>query len=72
MCVFSSPESKALGELIGWDSSVRPSVRLFTFSEMNISETSWLIIIKYHLKHHLSGGLAAVCFGPDLIAPIGL
>ena len=26
--LFSSPESKAQGELIGWESSGRPSVRL--------------------------------------------
>ena len=26
--IFSSPEPKAQGELIGWDSSGRPSVRL--------------------------------------------
>ena len=43
----SSPELKALGELIGWDSSRRPSVRSCvcpsTLSNMNISETSWPI-----------------------------
>ena len=53
-----------------------PSMCLFTFSDMNISETSWPIIIKFHLKHHWGGGLAALDFGPDrvrtLIAPIGL
>ena len=41
------------------------SVRALTLSDMNISETSWLIIIKFHLKHHLGGGLAALGFGPD-------
>ena len=44
--------------------SVRPSVRLFTLSDMNISETSWPIIIKFHLKHQWVGGLAALGFGP--------
>ena len=47
--------------------SVRPSVRLFTLTDMNISETSWPIIIKFHLNHHLGGGLAALGFGPDQI-----
>ena len=65
--VFSSPEPKALCELIGWDSSRRPLVRPFTLSDMNISETRWPIIIKFHLKHHWGGGLAALVFGPDQI-----
>ena len=30
-------------------------------------ETSWPIIIKFHLKHHWGGGLAAFGFGPDRI-----
>ena len=58
---------KALGELIGWDSSRRPSVYAFTLSGMNISETSRPIIIKFHLKHYWGGGLAALGFGPDRI-----
>ena len=43
------------------------SVRLFTLSDLNISETSWPIIIKFHLKHHWGGVLAALGFGPDRI-----
>ena len=43
------------------------SVRAFTVSDMNISETSRPIIIKFHLKHHWGGGLAALDFGPDPI-----
>ena len=39
----------------------------FTLSDMNISETSWLIIIKFHLKLHWCGGLAALGFGSDRI-----
>ena len=50
--------------MMGLDS---PCVRPFTLSNMNISEISLLIIIKFHLKHHWGGGLAALCFGPDLI-----
>ena len=65
--IFSSPEPNALGELIGWDSIRRPSVCLFTLSDTNISATSWPIKIKFHLKHHWDGGLAALDFGPDRI-----
>ena len=43
------------------------SVGRFTLSDMNISETSWPIIIKFHLKHHWGGGFAALAFGPDRI-----
>ena len=68
---FYSPELKALCELIGGDSSrcasVRASVGLFTLSDMAISETSWWIIIKFHLKHHWGGGLAALGFGSERI-----
>ena len=47
------------GELIGRDSSRRPCVRSH-FSDMNISETSWPIIIKFHVKRHCGGGLTAL------------
>ena len=51
--------------------SVRPSMResvcASTLSNMNISETSFQIVIKFHLEHHCGGGLAAYGFGPDLI-----
>ena len=65
--VISSPEPKAQGELIVWDSSQRPcmcpSVRPSTLSNMNISETSWPIIIKFHQDHYWGGGLTALGFG---------
>ena len=57
------------------------SVRASTLSNMNISETSWAIVIKFHQEHHRGRGLTALCFGPDRIrtlvsmakiAPIGL
>ena len=51
----SSPEPKALGELIGWDSSRRPPVRPPTLSNMNFSETIWPIVFKFHLQHHWGG-----------------
>ena len=47
--------------------SLRPSVRAFTLSSINISETSWPIVIKFHLEHHCDGGFAALGFGPDRI-----
>ena len=47
--------------------SVCASVRPSTLSNMNISETSWPIVIKFHQKHHWGGGLAALGFGPDRI-----
>ena len=34
---------------------------------MNISETRWPIIIKFHQKHHWDGGLDALGFGSDRI-----
>ena len=65
--IFSSPEPKAQGELIVWDLSRRPSVRASTLSNMNISETSWPIIIKFHQEHHWGGGLTGLGFGKDRI-----
>ena len=47
--------------------SVRASVGPLTLSDMNSSETSWPIIINFHLKDHWGGGLAALGFGPDQI-----
>ena len=65
--IFSSPEPKAQGEVIVLDSSRRPfvraSVRASTLSNMNISKTSWPIIIKFHQEHHWGGGLIALGFG---------
>ena len=43
---------------------VRPSV---TLSNMNISETSCPIKIKFHLEHYWGGGLTALGFGQDRI-----
>ena len=46
-------------ELIGWDSSqrpsVRPCVRLFTILNMIISTTRKPIPTKFYLKHYLGG-----------------
>ena len=50
--------------------SVRPSGCPSTFSNLNISETSWPIVIKFHLEYHWGGGLHALGFGPDWIRPM--
>ena len=59
------------GELIVYQSSrrlsVRPCVRLFTLSNMNISETNGSIATKFYQKHHWGEGLTALGFGPDRI-----
>ena len=47
--------------------SVRLSVRLSTLSNMNISEISLLIVIKFQQKHHWGGGLTALGFDSDQI-----
>ena len=60
---------------MGLDSSTRPCVRALvracvsasTLSNMNISETSRPITIKFYLKHHWGGGKAALGFGADQI-----
>ena len=70
--IFSSSEPKAQGKLIVWDSSWRPSVRASTLSNMNISETSWPIVIKFHLEHHWGGGLTALGFWLDRIRTLNL
>ena len=68
---LSSPELKAQGELIVWDSSRRPSLclclRPSTLSYINISETSRPIIIKFYQEHHWGGGLTVLGFGLDRI-----
>ena len=40
-------------------------VRASTLSNINISETSGPIAIKFYLKHHWGGGKAALGFGAD-------
>ena len=47
--------------------SVSACVRASTLSNMNISETSRPITIKFYLKHHWGGGRAALGFGADQI-----
>ena len=65
----SSPEPKAHGELIVYQSSRRlcvcVCVCVFTFSNMNISEIRGPIATKFYLKHHWVGGKDALGFGPD-------
>ena len=42
-------------------------MRASTFSNINISETSKLIAIKFYLKRHWGGGKASVGFDSDQI-----
>ena len=42
-------------------------MRASTFSNMNISETSRPITIKFYLKHHWGRGKASEGFDPDRI-----
>ena len=58
---------RLIGELIVYQSSRRPCVGASTFSNMNISETSRQIAVKFDLKHHWGGGKVSVGFDPDLI-----
>ena len=46
------------------------SVSLFTHSNLNISETSWPIVIKFHLDDHWGGELTAFSFGQDRIRTV--
>ena len=46
---------------------ISASVRVFTLSNMNISETNGSIATKLYLKHYWGRGLAALGFGPDQI-----
>ena len=46
---------------------MRASVRVFTLSNMNISETYGSIAAKFYLNHHWGGGKASLSFGPDRI-----
>ena len=45
-------------------------VRASTFSNMNISETSRPIAIKFYLKQHWGRGKAALGFWPDRIGTL--
>ena len=54
----------------GMRTGVRASVCGSTLLIMNISETSWLTAIKFHLGHHWGRGLAALGFWPDRIRKI--
>ena len=42
------------------------SVGMSTLSNINISKTSWPIIIKFHQEHHWGGGLTVLGFGLEL------
>ena len=58
---------RLIGELIVYRSSLRPSVRVLTLSNMNISATSRRIGMKFNLKRLWGGRKASVGFDPDRI-----
>ena len=68
--IINSPEPKAQGELIVYQSSRRLSVCLWTFSNSNISATRGPILTKFYQNHHWGGGKAALGFGPDRIGTL--
>ena len=76
--IVSSPELKAHGELIVYQSSRRLcvclcvclSVCLSTLLNINISETSGPIATKFYPKHHWGGRKAALGFWPDWIGTL--
>ena len=43
---------------------------VFTFSNINIAETSGSIVTKFYLKHHWVGGEDALGFGRDRIRTV--
>ena len=49
---------------------VHPCVRTLTLSNINISETSELVAIKFYLKHQLGKGKDALGFGSDRIRTV--
>ena len=64
---FSTPEPKAHGELIVYQSICRLCVCPSTFLNINISETGGPIATKIYLKHHWGGRKAALCYEKDRI-----
>ena len=50
--------------------SVRPSVRLLTLSNIEISKTSGSIAIKIYMKHHSGKKNDALGFGPHRIGTL--
>ena len=76
--LFSSPEPKAHGELIVYQSIRRLCVRqcvcqsvcLSTLLNINTSETRGPIATKFYLKHHWGRGKAALGFGRDRIGTL--
>ena len=66
-CLFLAHLSQRLGKEWSRRPCVCPSVRVFTLSNMNISETTGHIAMKFCLKQHWGKGKAALMFWPDWI-----
>ena len=71
--IFLAHQSRRLRVSLkyGTQAGERPSVRPSTLSNMNVSEISRPIMIKYHLEHQWGGGLTALDFGLDRIRTLG-
>ena len=61
--LFKLTRAEGSGE--AYSTSLHASISASTLSNINtcMSETSWTIIIKFHLEHHWDGGLTALGFG---------
>ena len=69
LCFLAHLSRRLVGELIVYSrSGVRPASS--TISNINISATSGLIIMKFYQKHYWDGGKAALGFGPDRIKTV--
>ena len=66
MTFFSSPEPKAHGELIVYQSICRLCVSQCVHN----FETSGPIATKFYMKHHWGGGKPALCFQQDRIGTL--
>ena len=73
--IFSSPEPKARGELIVYQSSLHLCVCQSVCVSVNIFKleylrNQWANRNKFYLNHHWGGGKAALGFGPDRIGTL--
>ena len=50
--------------------SAKKNPYILTLSNMNISKTSWPVLVKFYVYHHRGGGKAALGFGADWIKTV--
>ena len=73
MVIYINTASNAFSADSSWCPSSHLCMRIFTLSNMNISKTSGLIAIKFHLKHHWVGErqhLVLVQIGSELVSMV--